>query len=738
MINVAQLKDRVKSIQANLNSVKNLPSPGVNFENLFTLNEIEACLSLPEEEVATALTSSLKKRWNRICNTQLAYANSQDHPINLLCLDIAKNLPPQVNGMGPYLYLMPTLWGNHDYGIDINTLRFHQFIITEDGNHFIPVVEGLHRLVIDRFNNFPTSPNEEHLITLSTHTEEYFGLLCKLKSQIRHLVNPEGKAHLLDALAYMKNILDHSLQEGITEAELLSLRELLDLDFLWKGFNKNDSNIDYIEYDIYPKVYDFLGDAKKLPSMTPQERTALQHKIQVFHEEIKKEPVKNIDFLGPSQHFEETWGEIQNTPPIDFQSALDLATKLIKKRMVVQESKYEIRPTSSFPNPILLMLNSWESGDLPTEYEKIAFLNTLKLNNSDKAFDPRNSISSDGNPLSKAIVVANKLNDPIIVSALIQAGADINYGDNQTSPLLEAIRVNNQLLVKILLENNAELTIQHILFALRKDHSEILTTLLLYACSLPENNIDKLLENSGQINLICWVAQRSPKILPIFLEKLESQHNLDFSVLGKKNKDGKTPYELASSNRDAMHAILGRQLIHALKNRNPNVVIRLLAETDQHNLLNSKDLEIALKLSSANEMFLIEQAISVYKNIRELYEYGKQLKTDRSYSNRKLGHQICEQAQKLKLKTNNFILSIHNFDSQNETESLSKVETARVEFALILQEEIPACSMIFSRLKLSVKKFGLEPLAKDLLLDKKVEKAKNYKHLFNSIKAKGR
>jgi ankyrin repeat protein len=728
MINVAELRDTVKKIHANLKSVKNLPPPDVNFENLFTLNELEACLSLPEKQIETALTTFLKKRWYRINNTPLAYPNSPKHPINLLCLDIAKKLPPQVNDMGPYLYLMPTLWGNLDYGVDINTLSFNQFIISADGQHFIPVIQGLNYLVTYKINNMLTSTNDERLITLSTHTQAYFEKLCELKAHIRLFIKPEGKAYLNDALSFEENILRQSLRKDITSRELHFLSEILDLDFLWGGFNSNEHSIEEmasIDFEIYNDLYKLLFASAKLPEMNQQEREALLRKIQKTQAKLINDPRKNVELLEPGEYFTALLKKIESLSP-DFESVLKAADEVIKKREAVQGCDNNRSPESNFRNSILSVLTSWET-DPPCEHEKAAFLTTIK-NTSDTVLDY---------PLSKGVLLADKLKDPTIVADLINAGANVNSHEGNTTPLMTAISLSNLQLVKFLLENHAELTKEALLLANLKGETTILTQVLLHAAALPDDKISSLLENSGQTNLMCWVGQRCPQILSKFLTELELQHNLDCSLLSKKNQDGKTPFELVGGNPEAMYAILNRQLVHAIKNRQPHEVIRILTERNNHNLLNSKDFEKAQKLCLTHEMLSLGKILNVYKSIRELYEYGTQLKTDRTHHIRKSGLIICHQAHDFKQKINNFALAIFNFDSKYETESMNKVEHARKEFSLAFEkkEEAQICSMIFERLKSTATGWGfLEPETSHISSNEKTEGTKEYKNLFKNLK----
>ncbi|MCX7117361.1 MAG: hypothetical protein NTW94_05570 [Legionellales bacterium] len=95
------------------------------FENQWTLDELEACLSkTPFEGLDQALCLLLDKRWERIRRTSMAYTENPSNKVNQFCLNLAAQLSPlpktklKIDDLpfnkGPYFIVMPSLKCHQD------------------------------------------------------------------------------------------------------------------------------------------------------------------------------------------------------------------------------------------------------------------------------------------------------------------------------------------------------------------------------------------------------------------------------------------------------------------------------------------------------------------------------------------------------------------------------------------------------------------------------------------------
>lgn len=117
-------------------------------EFLLTLIELKGCTK------DTEFKDVLAKRWERIRGRSTSYTDLPFNDVNLLCLDIAKELSPLSKdsdeiddlalGEGPYFVLMPSLKACSDLtGTNIHNYRPNEFILADGEERYIPIKECL-------------------------------------------------------------------------------------------------------------------------------------------------------------------------------------------------------------------------------------------------------------------------------------------------------------------------------------------------------------------------------------------------------------------------------------------------------------------------------------------------------------------------------------------------------------------------------------------------------------------
>ncbi|MCL9684846.1 ankyrin repeat domain-containing protein [Legionella maioricensis] len=156
--NLPDFIEKIKKIRDSLEQLDptNNTDALVKFENQLALDELEECLRAKPEEFNKKAAEFLATRWERIGNSSASYTQQPLNKVNLLCVELANILSPLPAdpqkydelkmGEGPYFLLMPSLVVHETlYGVNIHQLKLHEFILSDDGKLFIPIMACLKR-----------------------------------------------------------------------------------------------------------------------------------------------------------------------------------------------------------------------------------------------------------------------------------------------------------------------------------------------------------------------------------------------------------------------------------------------------------------------------------------------------------------------------------------------------------------------------------------------------------------
>ena len=91
------------------------------------------------------ISEFLKQRWARIGKSHLAYTCMPDAKTTQVCLELAKMVKQRDPAKNIYQLLIPTLeiLYNDLSAIELDELKFHEFILSDDGKYFIPLLACL-------------------------------------------------------------------------------------------------------------------------------------------------------------------------------------------------------------------------------------------------------------------------------------------------------------------------------------------------------------------------------------------------------------------------------------------------------------------------------------------------------------------------------------------------------------------------------------------------------------------
>ncbi len=160
--NISQeCREHVKIIRQFLN--ESLPRSNtevlVQFENQLTLDEIDLCFSTStSEDLSANLAVLLANRWERIRHSTASYTQQPFNKVNQLCLELANIVSPLPQnkkdydelqlGEGPYFVIMPSLKAHETVYLDnIHQFNLHEFVLSDDEQLFIPIVECLNHAI---------------------------------------------------------------------------------------------------------------------------------------------------------------------------------------------------------------------------------------------------------------------------------------------------------------------------------------------------------------------------------------------------------------------------------------------------------------------------------------------------------------------------------------------------------------------------------------------------------------
>lgn len=190
--------------------------PAVDLRHAFLQREVEDTIAelgkildgYPAEqelnaEIAQKLEQFFSKRWKRIRRTRLAYIFSPFHPITQICATVAKHVAPLV-GKSAWRVLMDSITHEEDMnGIKLSELELYEFILSDDGERFIPIKACLEFAVDDKTLKHTTlfgqtylslSPLEsERVIEHSKYTRAVFRV-TSLLHELTHNMETIGGA----------------------------------------------------------------------------------------------------------------------------------------------------------------------------------------------------------------------------------------------------------------------------------------------------------------------------------------------------------------------------------------------------------------------------------------------------------------------------------------------------------------------------------------------------------------
>ena len=127
-----------------------------DLESLLSLYQIQTISLLSQHQKTRAYIDFLTHRWQRIRGTSLCYTHAPNHPVNQLCIDIAKRIAESIStaeqfqdlekGQGLYFLLMPSLTSDTDvYGENIHLLGLNEFVLSDDEKVIIPIKTCLYQ-----------------------------------------------------------------------------------------------------------------------------------------------------------------------------------------------------------------------------------------------------------------------------------------------------------------------------------------------------------------------------------------------------------------------------------------------------------------------------------------------------------------------------------------------------------------------------------------------------------------
>ena len=154
--NINDIATTVNAIRIALNKkmINNALEANIAIEQSLTLDALEKCLATYSDDaegaLSTAFVNLLAERWERIRYSPLSYTKRPSDPVNLLCLNIARQIAPipdnkdEIDQLspaeGPCFLIMPSLKAWRDAsGTNIHHFALHQFILSDHHNLFIPV-----------------------------------------------------------------------------------------------------------------------------------------------------------------------------------------------------------------------------------------------------------------------------------------------------------------------------------------------------------------------------------------------------------------------------------------------------------------------------------------------------------------------------------------------------------------------------------------------------------------------
>ncbi|BCA94540.1 hypothetical protein TUM19329_09010 [Legionella antarctica] len=284
-----KITDFKNKIKKNINLLDNLNPDNntdalVKFENQLSLNELKNCLdsSSDPDELGKSLEIFLAKRWERIANSSACYTQQPVNEVNLLCLELANILSPlpadreDYNnlefGIGPYFLMMPSLKVHQTVSYEnIHQLKLHEFVLSDNGELYIPVVSCLDRAFISDTGEMthlmmvpgsgaflPPPLTSTELARVTGHSEEvieYYNLIKKYNQRRLHDSNLGNELSKL-AQALLAGGMHQRGQD--TNAGVAANLGIFEFTEFWKDYPEEEKKWALAHYQ-NPSLEDILG-----------------------------------------------------------------------------------------------------------------------------------------------------------------------------------------------------------------------------------------------------------------------------------------------------------------------------------------------------------------------------------------------------------------------------------------------------------------------------------------------
>jgi ankyrin repeat protein len=550
------------------------------FENLLTLSEIESYLKAHPNAGLSGLKGILAKRWERIHETNMCYTSMPWNEVNKLCINIAKSIKGTDESISFYQLLMPSLQVLETIrDTHIDNLKLGEFILSDNGNTFIPLAECLgdasvsdhgelrHQVMINNNFDMRLSAHElQRVSKYSTQAKACFAALALLNnsrihgrdlaSELTRLMYAlrgggargsgeemnAGDAANLGIVAFKEywDSLPETVQTGYYQ-QTQNMQNNLE-NCLGRLFRPNDSNYREVSYCV-----ELI--ANRLEGLIPLYQTNIKSLS-----DLKKGFEDKVSLLNPT-HQQQLCQNFLSIPP---KHILSLIFKLNDaEQKAIFKGQYE--------NALFYMLNEHphELIEFDLNEELKEMVKSIPINSNDDT----------------ALMIALQKGASNSVQALLDWGAPLDTRNRSGKNVID-----------IALENNSpclDLVLMH----------------LVNLSSLEQHECLAHFENAQCPNVLFFAENRSPHLFEaLIMKKLEQPLEVSSPFFNQCNDQGLNALMLASrqNNSKAILSLLkfDINLLNTVFENHPDSFARIIgllnpSQAHQtHALLNPYDVEL--------------------------------------------------------------------------------------------------------------------------------------------------
>jgi ankyrin repeat protein len=615
----------IASIKSNIILLESSTTKTVyeNLESLLTLHQIENIFLMPTENQYAEFVKFLAERWQRIRGTALCYTLAPNHPVNKLCIDIAKKISPlphspeYINQLadkqGPYFLLMPSLLiGTDVYGENIHLLEFHEFILSDGEQFFIPIQQCLtdaslsdhgdlrHQCKIHGEN--PLSTGEiQRLRNHSVVVNQAYQALVRFNQCRIHGFDLPAKLTKLAASLRSGGARASGSEYNAGAASNIGIIEFYQY---WDGLSSDEKEESFAQY---PELRDILGrlfrpkDAEYtqvsfcVELLAGSLDTLIQRLSRDANFEVQQRSLdlalrqlegffrsSKIDYNADTKHLITIPGVL----PIIYDLPLDIQEQLLKNscghtkllNLILKTNSNMLTEISLYPEDKSMVRQLRFEGELKNPLIVRAARNGefpfVKYLINDVGVDI-DAVDANGN---SALSWAAYSGFYEIVEHLFASGANINLqGFHQNTPLLNAALQKRTEVVQLLMARGARLDIRNVrqcnildfaIESLRRVsnigefENFLLDTTLAHMVLLPFNVQEECLKLHGFENVLQFTVIHRPELLPHLFAVLDATGNpmLKMQQLMVPNEFGTYLLHMAVYN-DSMKSV--RDLLNA-------------------------------------------------------------------------------------------------------------------------------------------------------------------------------